>query len=223
LHAGTETDAISAHDASGIGANRREEKRNLRPYVNVSFNSAHGLSMSQSSYKSFVRPPIELKLNMTPTFPRPTLAWYRWNFQDSHICIENLRIRGETIVYFLRWNGTRIRLLLDGNENNGADMTHIVIEITHSDGPKEFVLAVVMGTVMGTSTVVLMDEDGRIWFYNDPDISGPSFEGMPGRLALVRMPEYGMEAFTELQFVRFHNEVAVVHTEHCECDSEEEP
>lgn len=52
---------------------------------------------------------------------------------------------------------------------------------------KQLIQVRVLGILVGTGIVVLIDRNGRIWFYDPPDLVDPHLKGMTSQAVFVIM------------------------------------
>jgi hypothetical protein len=121
---------------------------------------------------------------------------------------------GREVINFGSFKDEAIQVLLSGFVECWGDGENDLcgegtLEILFAPHVRQTIRVVVLGSILGTGTAVLLDDQFRIWFYHTPNSVDHHLEGMTAQVALVMLPVDGMRIDTEIKFLAEYNNVRV--------------
>ena len=110
-------------------------------------------------------------LHLDPPPPHHPREWDPPKFTDVHDYCYNLCKEDRSIIPFGRYNGEFMKLRANGRvecwDGDTDSFREVgILTFSHDKGTHEHVDIVILGTISGTGTGVLLDTSGNVWLYN---------------------------------------------------------
>ena len=155
--------------------------------------------------------PLEMRdfflayLHRDPPPPHHPSEWTPPKFKDVHDYCYNLCKEDRSIIPFGRYNGEFMKLRANGrvecwDGDTDSFREEGILTFSHDKGTREHVDVVVLGTIAGTGTGVLLDTSGNVWLYNPANaVDEPILDTKPEQAVVILKTGSHMTKDTEWQ------------------------
>lgn len=145
-------------------------------------------------------------------------SWTAPSFDEANTFCKKWFKEGTESYFFGRFNNIQLRMVLStyvicfgsGEEDLFGEGT---LNLVLSPHVTQNIRVFVLGSIVGTGTAVLLDDQGGVWLYHVPDSLDCHLKGMDAQAALVMQPGDVMTADKEIVFFKEYPHAHVEKTE----------
>lgn len=145
-----------------------------------------------------------------------TTSWTPPHFDDAEEYCTSLLKRHDEVIPFGKFNSVPLFAdfvgyvtcwdRIDEDDLFGRGTLDLVL----GPGVTQNIPVVVLGSILGSGTAILLDHQMRVWLYCTPDSVDCHLEGMKSQAALIMNPGDVMSAETNLTFVKEYAKARVI-------------
>ena len=155
-------------------------------------------------------------LGQRPDSPEHPVDWVTPAFDNAHDYCHALRSEGQAVIPFGKYNDNFMKLYAIGrvecwDMDSDLFRNEGILTVSYSQRSFEHIRIIVLGSIAGTGTEVLLDINRNLWFYNPENAVDPYVLGTkPQQAAIILKVGSRMDKTTPWDIIEIFEDAEIV-------------